>query len=291
MEEQNIAADAESLSEKKRSRPRAWLAALLALIMPGLGHLYLGLPISAVVIWVVALVLVNLLIAMFTFSGWGFLPMAVCLMVAVAFMVAQIAHAVWRVYRLKHRRLLVPWYGFVLILAAWFLFYRNLVPAYGDYHAYKIESTTMERTLFVGDNVMADLNAYEHGDVQRGDVIVFVYPGDNKTLYVKRCIGLPGDTIRIVDKTVFVNGQEEIAPLTIRHTDSEVQPRRAGGLSSRDNFGPYIVPTGSYFVLGDSRDNSSDSRYWGGVPRKNILGKAIRIYWSSDLSRVGKRVL
>ena len=291
MEEQNITAGADNQTEKKRSRPRSWLAALLALIMPGLGHLYLGLPVSAAVIWVVALVLANLLITIIIFSGWGWLALFLSGLVVAGFIVGQIAHAALRARRLQFRRVAVPWYALAVVAVAWLWFGVGLVPIYGNYRSYRITVSSMEKTLMMGDYIMADLNAYRTADVKRGDVVIFVFPLDLETRYVKRCIGLPGDTIEVIDKVVYVNGQEEQAPSTLYYADSLTRPRRTDGSNSRDNFGPYVVPAGQYFVLGDSRDNSSDSRFWGTVPGENIFGKVIRIHWSNDLSRVGKRVL
>ena len=291
MEDQNIAADAENQAEKKRSRARAWLAALLALIMPGLGHLYLGLPVSAAIILVAALVLANLLVTIIIFSGWGWVALFLSGLVVAGFIIGQIVHAALRARRLQFRRIAVPWYALAVVAVAWLWFGVGLVPIYGNYRSYTITVNTMEHTLHKGDYIMADLNAYRTADVKRGDVVIFVFPLDLETKYVKRCVGLPGDTIEIIDKMVFINGEKENAPATLTYVDSLTRPRRADGSNSRDNFGPYVVPVGEYFVLGDSRDNSSDSRFWGTVPRENIFGKAIRIHWSSDLSRVGKRVL
>ncbi|MGD8922017.1 MAG: signal peptidase I [Candidatus Zixiibacteriota bacterium] len=291
MEDQNIAADAENQADKKRSRSRAWLAALLALIMPGLGHLYLGLPVSAAIILVAALVLANLLITIIIFSGWGWLALFLSGLVVAGFIVGQIVHAALRARRLQFRRNVVPWYALAVVAVAWLWFGVGLIPIYGNYRSYSITVSSMEHTLHKGDYIMADLNAYRTAEVKRGDVIIFVFPLDLETKYLKRCVGLPGDTIEIIDKMVFINGQEENAPATLTYVDSLTRPRRTDGSNSRDNFGPYVVPAGEYFVLGDSRDNSSDSRFWGTVPEENIFGKAIRIHWSSDLSRVGKRVL
>jgi signal peptidase I len=135
--------------------------------------------------------------------------------------------------------------------------------------------------------------------VRRGDIIVFLHPTLNVN-YVKRCIGLPGDRIKLVDKRVFINGRLLDEPYVIHQEDS---------LLYRDNFpqgqpeyiqdpkmaerteqmlhddvvnGELVVPQGFYFAMGDNRDNSLDSRYWGFVPRENIIGKPLIIYWSYD---------
>jgi signal peptidase I len=164
--------------------------------------------------------------------------------------------------------------------------------------AYKIPTSSMEDTLLVGDFLLA--NKFVYGarlplvnwqlpaidDPENGDVIIFIYPGDGVTKYIKRCVGLPGDTIEVKDKVLYVNGEIFPDPEFSKYTDVDangnqhILPRRAGGAPSRDNFGPYIVPPDRFFMMGDNRDNSSDSRYWGPVPRQNVLGEAILVHWS-----------
>ena len=164
--------------------------------------------------------------------------------------------------------------------------------------AYKIPSQSMEDTLLVGDFLLA--NKFVYGmrmplvdwrlpaisEPERGDVVIFIYPRDGVTKYIKRCVGTPGDTIVVKDKVLYVNGEVFENPPHSKYIDVNVdgqpviQPRRAGGLDSRDNFGPYVVPEGCYFMMGDNRDNSYDSRYWGPVPYELVLGEAMMIHWS-----------
>ena len=166
--------------------------------------------------------------------------------------------------------------------------------------AYKIPTASMEDTLLIGDFLLA--NKFVYGarlpvvgwrlpaihDPQRGDVVIFIFPGDGVTKYIKRCVGVPGDTILIKDKKLFVNGERfPDAPHskfvdTTAFGEQIIQPRRPGGQNSRDNFGPWIVPNNSFFMMGDNRDNSYDSRYWNAVPRDLILGEALMIHWSWD---------
>ncbi|MBD3402186.1 signal peptidase I, partial [candidate division GN15 bacterium] len=164
--------------------------------------------------------------------------------------------------------------------------------------AYKIPTASMEDTLLVGDFLLA--NKFVYGaqipvfgwrlpaldEVERGDVVIFTFPGDGVTKYIKRCVGLPGDTIEIKDKVLFVNGERYEDPEYAKYIDTTRQgkqvvlPRRRGGQNSRDNWGPYVVPQDSYFMMGDNRDNSYDSRYWRAVPRQLVLGQAMVIHWS-----------
>jgi signal peptidase I len=170
-----------------------------------------------------------------------------------------------------------------------------------------VPTPSMDTTVRVGDHLIVDKLAYSPSDglskhllpyaePKRGDIIVFRYPIDIKENFVKRCMGVPGDHIRIVDKTVYLNGHALVEPY-IQHVSSGIEPYR-------DNFpgepfgpvferakqmlqehvvnGELVVPEGNYFAMGDNRDNSSDSRYWGFVPRENIVGKPLVIFWSYD---------
>jgi signal peptidase I len=164
--------------------------------------------------------------------------------------------------------------------------------------AYKIPSQSMEDTLLVGDFLLANKFVYgarvpvlnwrlpSINDPEPGDVVIFLWPRDGQTKYIKRCVGIPGDTIVIKDKILFVNDEKFPQPEfgkfidTTKNGEQVVQSRRPGGLDSRDNFGPYVVPPNSYFMMGDNRDNSYDSRWWGVVHKNLILGEAILIHWS-----------
>ena len=156
--------------------------------------------------------------------------------------------------------------------------------------SFKIPSSSMEDTLLIGDFLL--VNKFVYGiripftdlrlpavrDPERGDVIVFKYPIDPSLDFIKRVIGVPGDEIQIVDKQVYINGipyrnQHEM------HKDNQILPAEA---EVRDNFGPIRVPEDSYFVMGDNRDNSHDSRFWGFVNKTNLVGKAIIKFWSWD---------
>jgi signal peptidase I len=151
--------------------------------------------------------------------------------------------------------------------------------------AFKIPSGSMEPTLLVGDHIL--VNKFIYGikvpfirttlipisEPSRGDVVVFIYPVDKSKDFIKRVIGLPGDTIRIEGKKIFINGKL----YDDKHGFYTASSR--GGNPER-SFGPVTVPQNSYFVMGDNRDQSYDSRFWGFVPEESIKGKAFIIYWS-----------
>jgi len=115
------------------------------------------------------------------------------------------------------------------------------------------------------------------GSIQRGDIIVFRFPEDEDKDFIKRVIGLPGDTIQVRNKVVHINGTPFDDHAFTQHTDP---PIHDGHISPRDNFGPVTVPEDAYFVMGDNRDHSLDSRFWGYVRTEKVRGKAFRIYWS-----------
>ena len=174
--------------------------------------------------------------------------------------------------------------------------------------AFVVPTESMDDTLKIGDHLLVDKLAYAPGgtesallpyaQVKRGDVIVFRYPVDLKETYVKRVIGVPGDHVRLENKQVFVNGRRlkepyvrHIDPGTDAYRDSFPPPpgttlfpnaRVYEMIRGHSRGGEIVVPPGQYFALGDNRDNSSDSRYWGFVPRENIIGKPLLIYWSYD---------
>ncbi len=168
--------------------------------------------------------------------------------------------------------------------------------------AFKIPSASMEDTLLIGDYLL--VNKFEYGysilnktprylawrKPQRGDIVVFAYPGDTRIDYIKRCIGVPGDVVEMRAKDLYLNGVKQVEP-TIKHIDPYLQPP---GME-RDTWGPVTVTAGHYFMMGDNRDNSADSRYWGQLDEKLIRGKAWLIYWHSnnfhpDLSRMFRMI-
>jgi signal peptidase I len=139
--------------------------------------------------------------------------------------------------------------------------------------AYVIPTGSMEGNLRVGDHMLVNKTSRE---VNRGDIVAFLYPKDISQTFVKRVIGLPGDRIQMVNKQVIRNGRLMVEPYT-QHVESRID-------SQRDNFPELVVPPGNLFVLGDNRDNSLDSRYWGFVPYANIVGTPLLVYWSYDAS-------
>lgn len=207
--------------------------------------------------------------------------------------------------------------------------------------AFKIPTGSMENTLLVGDFLLVNKLAYGastpsslplldsvpqlslpgYDEPQRGEIVIFEFPLDRSVDYVKRCLALPGDTVEMHDKVLYVNHRPLDEPYA-QHGDSktysidsagrsypdflwqrqyltEQERQKNGGnyFPTRDNFGPLYVPAGKYFCLGDNRDFSSDSRYWGFVDRELIKGRPLILYFSWDrrhwlprLDRIGKLI-
>jgi signal peptidase I len=164
------------------------------------------------------------------------------------------------------------------------------------FEPFRIPSSSMENTLLIGDHLFVKKWSYgvrlpfgrQWLWQNEGPVAVFKYPGDNKTAYIKRVIGLPGDTIKLRDGILYRNGEKVIEPYAY-HLDpmrpisplddldvNQFPARQTGDQSA------VTVPPGHYFMMGDNRNNSSDSRFWGFVPRENLVGSAWLIYWSSQ---------
>ena len=180
----------------------------------------------------------------------------------------------------------------ILVAIVIALFIRTFVV-----QAFKIPSGSMKQTLLIGDHIL--VNKFIYGvkipylqktiipieEPKRGDIVVFKYPVDPDKDFIKRVIGIPGDVIEIREKKLYRNGQRVNHDYGM-HTDPRILE---GSVRPRDNFGPITVPPHSLFVMGDNRDESFDSRFWGYVDYKALLGEAFIIYWSWDKENFGVR--
>jgi signal peptidase I len=162
--------------------------------------------------------------------------------------------------------------------------------------AFKIPTGSMENNLLIGDHLL--VNKFVFGptasgvdrtllpvrDIRRGDIVVFKYPDEPERDFIKRVVGLPGDTLELRAKRVYIDGK----PLDEPYVHFLMPASIGGEVTSadvRERYGPVTVPPSQYFVMGDNRDNSQDSRYWGFLPRSYIKGKALMIYWSFESGR------
>jgi signal peptidase I len=157
--------------------------------------------------------------------------------------------------------------------------------------AFKIPSGSMLPTLQIGDHLLVSKFSYgvklpvtgaeliHRQGPAPGDVVVFRFPRDRSVDYIKRVVAIGGDTVEVRDKQVFVNGEQVVNP----HAQFTARDIMSSAVGPRDNFGPVTVPEDKIFVMGDNRDNSYDSRFWGFVDLHDVLGKALIIYWSWDV--------
>jgi signal peptidase I len=162
--------------------------------------------------------------------------------------------------------------------------------------AFKIPTGSMENNLLIGDHLL--VNKFVSGpaptgfertllpvrDPRRGEVVVFKYPNEPERDFIKRVIGLPGDTVELRNKKVYINGQPLDEPY-VHFLEPASESQEVTSFDVRERYGPVQVPANQYFVMGDNRDNSQDSRYWGFLPRDYIKGRALMIYWSYEAER------
>jgi signal peptidase I len=188
-------------------------------------------------------------------------------------------------------RLFREYYEAILVAVIFTLFARTFVA-----QAFKIPTGSMENNLLIGDHLFVNKFIYAphwntplhrllpYRDPRDEDVVVFKYPQDPRRDFIKRAVAVGGQTVEVDGKRVLVDGKEEDNPHAM-YTDPQVYPDSPflpASLRNRDHFGPYTVPDGYVFCMGDNRDNSYDSRFWGPVPRDYMKGRALFIYWSYE---------
>jgi len=268
-------------AEKKTRNP--FLAALLSLLFSGLGQVYNGKAGLGIVFFLISaapLLLWGVL-------GWPrhFIGLVALFIVAIVLWLFIAIHAFFQARRIKETELkkyqTTAVYAFfiVLSLASMFVPARTWMRPLLGVSPYKIVTASMRPTLQEGDRLMMDPKAYDGQAPQRGDLIVFEYPQDPKLQFVMRVIAIEGDTVEIKNKQVLLNGE----PLQESYKIQEAAPTD----DTRDSFGPLKIPAGHCFVLGDNRDISNDSRFWGALPLANVKGQALYIYWAKDKKRIG----
>ena len=222
-----------------------------------------------------------------------FLAFSLGLLAITGILVSHIASAV-EVARLPVPPLGLPRWGKVVSL--WMLVYvLNTTTAYGvkgfAIQAFKLPAGSMMPALLVGDHMLVNKLWYHFHGAQPGEVAVFIYPKNREKIFVKRIVAIAGETVEIRHKQLYVNGEKANDPWAIFTQGEKEIP------GPRDNFGPFTVPLQHVFVLGDNRDASHDSRFWGTVPVEDVLGKVLFLYWSWDgeenrvrWDRIGRKV-
>tara|TARA_B100000446_G_scaffold166238_1_gene169275 strand:+ start:2559 stop:3254 length:696 start_codon:yes stop_codon:yes gene_type:complete len=188
-----------------------------------------------------------------------------------------------------HKSTLREYFESIVVAVILALFIRTFVV-----QAFKIPTGSMEQNLLIGDHLLVNKFVFsptatdaERGllpvtSINRGDVIVFKYPEDPERDFIKRVIGLPGDVVEVRHKRVYIDGRPLDEPYVYYLRPPSAAASPFGVADLREQYGPVTVPPSEYFVMGDNRDNSQDSRYWGFLPRDLVKGRALIIYWSYE---------
>jgi len=275
---------------RRRPDRRPWLAALLSLIVPGLGHVYVGQVRRGLCLWG-ALILVVIASA---WSGlldhfWGLVVMLVVVVGAYLYILVDAAR------RARSMETFAPgrwqrWWVYVGVVLFAALVVRPLVRFVVPVQSFSIPSASMEPTLQPGDHLIARKGHVAARDVERGDLVIFTSVEDPSATQVYRIIGLPGEVIDLVDKKVTIDGRPLEDNPAVHFDDPSTYPdvdavhpmQRA-----RDQLGPVEIPPDHVFVMGDNRDAAYDSRYFGPVPIENIKARPLYVYWSRRSAEPG----
>lgn len=278
-------------SAPRALRPRKpWLAGLLSLWLPGLGQLYAGSWKRALLLafgyplllWVLALA--GLLKTFAGFVAWlSVIPLYYGWVIWDAVRLARSR----RDHRLKPFNRWYLYLGLGLLANLSFgLPDRPLLPI----RTLRIPGQHMEPAILAGDHLVADAHYWRYHTPSRGDLVIFTSPERPDAMVLHRVIALPGEQVEIRDKVVFIDGRKLTDDWGV-YNDPEIYtgifPSTGG---RRDNFGPLRVPAETTFTVGDNRDNSYDSRFYGPVPNRLLQAKPLFVYWAADKSRIGTRL-
>jgi len=281
--------------ENKPRKP--WIAGLLSLIQPGLGQVYNGEIRKALPIYIIPILLIPgmilclhsefIRIFLVAYAIFGSAYYGLVFIDAV-----RTARRFKNEYTLKKYNKAIAYIG-ISVLVVILSQSIGLAVKTNIIQAFKFPSGSMEPTLLIGDHILVDRSKSARVP-NRGDLIVFKYPEDPAKDFVKRVVAVGGDKVEIKDKVLFVNGNEVNEPY-VSHQEANMIP---ASQNPRDNYGPQVILKDSYFVLGDNRDKSYDSRFWGAVSKDKVKGTVKNLYWSWDKekfavrwNRIGMKVL
>lgn len=270
---------------------------MLSLIEPGLGQIYNGQARKGIIMLLLPLMLVPVLLLCLNSSNVLFY-LGVIALWAVAYYIFVIGDAISNArkysseYHLKRYNKVAIYIGVIILSTGLSTSLKLLIK--GNYvQAYKIPAGSMEPTLLIGDHILVDRHMSARNP-KRGDIIIFEFPEDPSKDFLKRVVATGGDTVEIREKELYINNK----PLKESYIVHKELNLNHAIPKERDNFGPVTVPDGLYFVMGDNRDRSYDSRFWGFVEKRKIKGTVKNIYWSWDRDnnavrwdRIGVKVL
>lgn len=272
-------------------KKRWWIAGLFSFLIPGLGQLYNSEAAKGLIFYFLIFVLGLIFYPSLDHllenpdSSSQSLTIKLLLMLCAMLLVylLTIIDAIRSAIKAgtgRELRFYNRWSVYVSILVV-FCGFSYLMPdnpgVFDNIKTFKIPSKSMQPSIEVGDYLVCNLLYYRSHNPQRGDIIIFKYPRDENVDYIKRIVGLPGDTVELRQNTLFINDREIDEPYAV-YGDNGSGP----GPRFR-SYGPYFISEDEYFVMGDNRDNSLDSRNFGTVERENIHGKAIFVYFSWDM--------
>lgn len=296
----------ENVAVKKRRR--WWLSGLLGIMVPGLGQVYNGQETKGLLYYVALSVWGGIFMSSFYYlikppATFGHIVIiGLMALVSLVFWLIIVFEAILSAKRISNNYVLKRfnrWYIYIIIIVIIQLvdisveavIVRNTI-----FKAFKVPAGSMMPTIYVGDHFICDLSYYHLNNPARGDIIIFKWPVNESIFYIKRIIGAPGDTIQIIDDDLYINNEKTELDYIGKYVGddgkgSEIYKETYGNSSyqileqikKHENYGPVKIPEGEYFVMGDNRDNSNDSRYWGMVKRHQIYGRPVFIYFSWDI--------
>lgn len=272
--------------ENKPRKP--WIAGLLSLIQPGLGQVYNGEIRKALFIYLLPILLIPGLILCLRSEFLRIFLASYALLGSVYYIfvfvdATRTAKRHENHYSLKKYNKAIAYIGVYLIVAILSVSISTVVKL-NIIQAFRFPSASMEPTLLIGDHILVDRSQSERNP-HRGDLIVFEYPVDPTKDFVKRVVAVGGDTVELRNKELIVNGKAVTEAYAV-HKEANTIP---AGKDPRDNFGPQDIPANSFFVLGDNRDRSYDSRFWGVVSQDKVKGTVKTIYWSWNKEKFAVR--
>jgi signal peptidase I len=264
------------------------IALLLSFATPGLGQMYNGQLKRGIILYLGGFLLAAIFLLTGLFSK--FYGMILCLAILLGFLLFVWLDAF--IGAVKSKKITLKpynkWYLYLIIILISSFVIRPLVSSSirnNIVRAYKIASSGMAPAIRIGDNLVADMKIYKSEKPKRGDIIIFEFPKDPSKDFIKRVIGTEGEKVEIDNKKIYINDKLIDDPWGNFEKIGSVPYRQA-----IENFGPVVVPKDSLFVMGDNRNNSEGSRFWGFVNIRKVKGKALYIYWAKDKSRIGMQI-